>query len=162
MNTALLIAIVCLTLGTAFGSLLPPLVRYLKRRGKTTIIGYNPNTRKVTIEYQKVEGDFAKVGQADVPLDGEFSFIEGDRPCFIVDKANGLPAKPDKGSLIPLTGQRLREIRKGIKIKLIASANAADLEALAKYALMGIGIIGILLLGAVVMIFKVMKSTGAA
>lgn len=163
MNVVFFIAVVCLTVGTGFGSLLTPLFRYLRRWGKAAIITVNRATHEVDLIYRKpTNEDYVRLLGSDVPLDGDRRYHMGNRPAFIVDTILGLPLKVVNEGLVALTGQRLREIRKGIKQKIIAAANSADIAALAKYALIGICILGVLLLAGIVMIFKVMKSTGAA
>ena len=163
MNVVFFIAVVCLLVGTGFGSLLTPIFRYLKRWGKAAIVTVNRHTHELDIIYRKpTNEDYIRLLGSDVPLEGDRRYHMGNRPAFIADTILGLPLKVADEGLVSLPGQRLREIRKGIKLKVIAAANSANLEALAKYALIGIGIVGVLLLAGIVMIFKVMKSTGAA
>lgn len=159
MNIMLALVIIALTLGLAMGSLLVKLTQFLKKWRKDFYVTVNENTGDLDYFYAKSKPDHIKLLAADVPLTGEFRYSHKGRAAFIINTAVGLPVRAKLGEFITLTGERLREIRKGIKIKLIASANAADLEALAKYALMGIMVVGVLLLGAVIMIFKVMKNT---
>lgn len=163
MNIVFGIAVVCLLVGTALGVLTSPLTRYLKRLGKAAIVTVNRHTHELDLIYRKpADEDYVRLLGSDVPLEGDRRYHMGNRPAFIVDTIFGHPLKVEDAGLTTLPGGRLREIRKGIKLKVIAAANSANLEALAKYALIGIGIVGVLLLAGIVMIFKVMKSTGAA
>lgn len=163
MNIVLLVAVVCLFFGTLFGMLVLAVIRKMRRWGKALIVTVNPATHEVDLLYRRPKGeDFLQLLGSDVPLEGDRRYHHGNRPAFIVDTVQGLPVKVEQGSMVALTGQRLREIRKGIKLKVIAAANSADLAALAKYALVGIAILGVILIAGVIMIFKVMKATQAA
>lgn len=162
-NTTLVIALVFLILGTGMGAMLSALFRYVKRYGAALIVTVNPNTKEIDLLYRKPQGeDFFKLLGSDVPLEGDFRHHNGTRPAFLVDTANGLPLKVMGNELIRLNGQRLREIRKGIKIKRIAEAGGTDLAALAKYALVGIGILCLMMMGALFLLTKVAGATGAA
>jgi hypothetical protein len=159
----MLAAIVCLTFGTGFGILLSAGLRYLKQWGKSLIVTVNPNTHEVDTLWCRPGGeDYLKLLGSDIPLEGDRRYHYRDRPAFIVDTVAGHPLKVLGGNFIELPGSRLREIRRGIKQKIIAAANSANLEAYLKYALLGLGIIGVLVLGAVIMIAKVMQRGGTA
>lgn len=163
MNAAFLIALVCLTLGTAFGSILNPAIRYVKRLGKAAIVTVNPNTHEVDLIYRKpASEDYIALLGADVPLEGDRRYHMGARPAFVVDTVAGHPLKVVKGFFEPLPGSRLREIRKGIKQKIIAAANSANIEAYLKYGLIGLCVLGVLVLGAVIMLAQIMQKGGAA
>lgn len=149
-------------MGTFFGMLLLALIRYLRKWRKALVITVNPSTGEVDLLDRKPKGeDYLKLLGSDVPLEGDRRYHYGTRPALIVNTVTGLPMKAEATGLLQITGHRLREIRKAIKIKVIAAANGADLEALAKYALIGIAILGLLMVGGIVMIFKVMKATQA-
>lgn len=159
----MLAAIVCLTLGTGFGVLLSAGIRYLKQWGKSLIVTVNPNTHEVDTLWRRPKGeDYLALLGSDVPLEGDRRYHYRDHPAYIVDTVSGHPLKVLGGSFIELPGSRLREIRKGIKQKIIAAANSANIEAYLKYGLVGLSILGVLLLAAIVMIAKVMNAGGSA
>lgn len=163
MNLLMIVAVACLIMGTLFGMLLLVLIRYLRKFRKALVITVNPATGEVDLLDRRPKGeDYLQLLGSDVPLEADRRYHYGSRPALIVNTVTGLPMRAEDAGLLQITGQRLREIRKAIKIKVIAAANSANLEALAKYALIGIGIVGVLLIGAIIMIFKVMKGTGAA
>lgn len=148
MNLMLAVAIMCLLTGMGGGALLAALIRKIRRWGKSFVVFVNPNTGDLDTDFRKDYGDHLKTKNADVPIPTDFRYTHKNRPAFIVNVTDGLPLKVGSvQELITLTGQRLKEIRRGIKIKLIAAANGADLEALAKYGLIGIGVLGVLLIG---------------
>jgi len=160
MNLLFVVAVACLLMGTFFGMALLALIRFLTKRGKALIVTVNPGTGDLDLLDRKPKSqDYLQLLGSDVPMEGDRRYHYGNRAAFIVNTMNGLPMKATREGLLEITGQRLREIRKGIRLKVIAAANSANLEALAKYALIGIGILGILLIAGIVMIFKVMKAT---
>lgn len=133
------------------GAMIPWMGNELKRHGKVAFITINPRTNGINVAW-KTPGTAVSVGssgeEADVMQDARYLHQFQGKRAYLVNQATGSPLQvdPEIGSFMGLSGVSIYKQHRDNRVRAVQASGGMDLAALAKYTLIGISIIGVLLL----------------
>lgn len=140
------------------------------RWNKHRVIMVDPGTNDLTVSYEKpkaIDEDtsvfrFKKAG-LDCPTDSQYKHAWGDRPAWLINKRTGSPmVAGDAGKFSGLDGRTWYLKNNDGRVTQVHSGGTGDIETLVKYALLGLVIVLIGLVGGFITIAKLLQDQGAA
>lgn len=156
MNLFALFAAACF-LAFLMGALVPVMLSFAKRQGKTAIFRVGSASGEITQTWGKLRGRkiVDKRNELLSPMSSEYRLQFKGRPAHLYNADNGSPLRVgEQGTFEGLDGRAWYRIIRDQRVSDIQNGPRQDLEAMMKYALMGLGLIVLLLLPIVFVVAK--------
>lgn len=138
-----------------------------RQRGRIWAIELNTNSGKANVRRVKPDHESytirpKKGTEVVVKLEDAWSYSTKKGPLFIVDSDTGFIQRLNstEGTFEGLDGKTWAAYLKSDVIQMIASASGGNLAQLLKYALIGIGLLGVLMIGGMLALGKYMGGGG--
>lgn len=152
----------------AIGATIPPMWKSIQTWGKTPYICVNPRSRGIRIVWRNAANPGTVTGrdgrEAEIVQDSRHIHGYGNKRAYLVNESTGstLVLNGDEGRFLGLDGVSLYMQHRDGRVADVQNSGKMDLETLAKYGMIAVVVLGVMLLAVLGILVSGLQKTGGA